>query len=46
MSERPNILWFVADQMRWDSMAHAGNPAAVTPNLDALAQEGVSFDSA
>lgn len=46
MSERPNILWFVADQMRWDSMAHTGNPAAVTPNLDALAQEGVSFDNA
>ena len=46
MSKKPNILWFVADQMRWDSMAHAGNPAAVTPNLDALAQEGVSFDNA
>ncbi len=46
MNEKPNILWFVADQMRWDSMAHAGNPAAVTPNLDALAKEGVSFDNA
>ena len=46
MNKNPNILWLVADQMRWDSMAHAGNPAAVTPNLDALAQEGVSFDNA
>ena len=46
MNEKSNILWFVADQMRWDSMAHAGNPAAVTPNLDALAEEGVSFDNA
>lgn len=46
MVKKPNILWFVADQMRWDSMAHAGNPAASTPNLDALAQEGVSFDNA
>lgn len=46
MSTKPNILWFVADQMRWDSMAHTGNPAAVTPHLDALAREGVSFDNA
>lgn len=46
MSKRPNILWFVADQMRCDAMAHMGNPAAVTPHLDALAQEGVSFENA
>ena len=46
MSKKQNILWFVADQMRCDSMAHMGNPAAVTPNLDRLAQEGVSFRNA
>ena len=46
MSSKPNILWFVADQMRCDSMAHMGNPAASTPNLDALAAEGVTFDHA
>ena len=46
MSSKPNILWFVADQMRCDSMAHMGNPAASTPNLDALATEGVTFDHA
>lgn len=46
MSKRPNILWFVADQMRCDSLAHMGNQAAVTPNMDALAQEGVSFEHA
>lgn len=46
MSKRPNILWFVADQMRSDSMAHMGNPAAITPNLDRLAEEGVSFRNA
>lgn len=46
MSKKPNILWFVADQMRCDSMAHMGNPAAVTPNLDNLAKEGVSFENA
>lgn len=46
MSKQPNILWFVADQMRWDSMGHTGNPAAATPHLDSLAQAGVSFDNA
>lgn len=43
MAEKPNILWFVADQMRADTLAHLGNPASVTPNLDRLAEEGASF---
>ena len=43
---RSNIVWFVADQMRADAMGHMGNPAAQTPCIDALAQEGVSFEDA
>ncbi len=46
MSKKQNIFWFVADQMRCDSMAHMGNPAAVTPHLDGLAAEGASFRNA
>ncbi len=46
MSERPNILYFVADQMRSDTQHHLGNEAAITPNLDALLEEGVSFRNA
>ncbi len=46
MNKKPNILWYVADQMRCDSMAHMGNKASITPNLDALAKEGVSFCNA
>lgn len=46
MAKKQNILWFVADQMRCDSMAHMGNPASSTPVLDALANEGVSFKNA
>lgn len=46
MDQRPNILWFVADQMRRDAMHHAGNPAAITPHLDEMAVEGVSFENA
>ena len=46
MEKKPNILLFVADQMRCDSLGHMGNPASVTPNLDGLLQEGVSFRNA
>ena len=46
MSERPNIVYFAADQMRADTLHHLGNPASHTPNLDALAKEGVSFRNA
>lgn len=43
---RPNILYFVADQMRADAQHYLGNPASVTPHLDALAEEGVAFENA
>lgn len=43
---KPNIIYFVADQMRRDSLHHHGNQASVTPHLDALASEGVSFTNA
>ena len=43
---KPNIVIINPDQMRADAMRHLGNPAAYTPNLDALAAEGVSFSQA
>lgn len=43
---KPNILYFVADQMRADSQHYLGNPASITPNLDALVKEGVGFENA
>lgn len=45
-NRQPNILYFVADQMRCDAQHHLGNQAAVTPNLDALLEDGVSFRNA
>jgi len=43
----PHILIFNPDQWRGDVLGHLGNPAAVTPNLDALVEtEAVSFSSA
>lgn len=44
--KQPNIIMFVADQMRSDSLAHLGNQGSITPNLDSMIEEGVSFKNA
>jgi len=47
LANRPHLVLFNPDHWRGDVMGHLGNPAAVTPNLDALvASEGVSFSRA
>jgi arylsulfatase A-like enzyme len=43
---RPNLLLFMTDQQRADSIGAAGNGAAKTPNIDALAARGVRFTNA
>lgn len=40
---RPNVIFILADDLRWDALRHAGNPVVETPNIDALAAEGVRF---
>ena len=40
---KPNILFLLADDMRWDTMGCVGNRIIRTPNLDALAVRGVLF---
>ena len=46
MPNRKNVLLIIADQFRWDCVGAAGNPVIKTPNLDALAAEGVLFKKA
>lgn len=46
MSQKPNIVYFVADQMRADSLHHLGCEASQTPHLDSLLEDGVSFENA
>ncbi len=47
MNRRPDIIIFNPDQMRADALAHLGNPASITPNLDQFAAEdAVSFRNA
>ena len=40
---RPNILFITCDQWRGDSLGAAGHPVVRTPNVDALARQGVLF---
>jgi arylsulfatase A-like enzyme len=41
-----NVLFIMADQLRWDHLSCSGHPYLRTPNLDALARRGVRFANA
>jgi arylsulfatase A-like enzyme len=41
-ADRPNVLFLLADDWRWDTLSCAGSVAR-TPHLDALARTGVRF---
>ncbi len=42
---RPNIILIMTDQQRYDTVAATGAEHMITPNIDMLASEGVSFDN-
>jgi arylsulfatase A-like enzyme len=42
-SERPNIVFILTDDQRWDSLGCYGNPVIQTPNIDRLAENGTLF---
>ena len=42
----PNVLWIVADQQRFDTIAGLDNPHIHTPNLQKLTGESVTFTHA
>ena len=43
MNKRKNVLLIVVDQWRGDTLPMLGHPAVKTPNIAALAAEGVTF---
>ncbi|MBE7171760.1 MAG: sulfatase [Williamsia sp.] len=43
---KPNIIFLLTDDQRWDALGVAGNPIVKTPNIDALAREGLMFRNA
>lgn len=42
-NKKKNILILHTDQQRYDSLGCNGNPYAKTPNIDALAKDGIRF---
>lgn len=43
---RPNIIFILTDDHRWDALGHAGNDIIQTPNMDQLAEDGLYFKNA
>ena len=46
MPQRPNILFLMSDEHRFDVAGYAGDPVIRTPVLDRLADSGVVFSNA
>ena len=43
---KPNIIFILSDDQRFNSLSMTGHPVTETPHLDILAKEGVFFDNA
>ena len=43
MADRPNILFVMTDQQRFDTIAALGNEHVYTPNFDRLVRRGIAF---
>ena len=43
MQKKPNVLFIVTDDQRFDTIHALGNNEIITPNLDKLAERGTSF---
>jgi arylsulfatase A-like enzyme len=44
MPKRPNIIYIITDQQRWDHLGCNGQATLRTPHIDRLAREGVCFE--
>ena len=45
-SPRPNIVFILVDDLRWDELGIAGHPFIKTPNIDRIGKEGALFRNA
>ena len=46
IQKKPNIIFILTDDHRWDALGYAGNKYATTPEMDKLAREGTYFKKA
>lgn len=45
-SAKPNIIFILTDDQKWDALGFAGNTIIRTPNMDNLAASGIYFKNA
>lgn len=45
-SQKPNVIWLIADQWRAQAIGANGDPNVHTPNIDRLCNSGINFDQA
>lgn len=45
-ADRPNLIFLLTDDQRFDALGCMGNPVIKTPHIDRLAEEGVVFENA
>jgi len=45
-AQKPNLVFILADQWRFEAVGYMGNPDVITPNLDKLAAESLIFENA
>jgi len=45
LAERPNVVFILADNLRWDCTGYMHHPFVKTPGLDRLAEEGIVFEN-
>jgi N-acetylglucosamine-6-sulfatase len=43
---KPNVVFILIDDLRWNALACTGHPFVKTPNIDRIAREGVTFRNA
>ena len=41
--KRPNLVFVLMDDLRWDALGIAGHPFVKTPNIDRIGREGAQF---
>ena len=44
--KRPNLIFLMTDNQRWDALGCYGNSIIQTPNIDRLAAQGLRFTNA
>ena len=46
LANKPNIIFILTDDQRWDALGYSGNDIIKTPEMDKLASQGVYFKNA